>query len=138
MTLCVFYMLTTWFFCVDAPILEMPITNDRQSTRICGLFWHPPSKNEFDLGTIVQQSGAVEACWAHNPEVRRSKLRSANLNFYREHTPYVHHKQFLIDSGMGLYATCSLGPHSFYQDSQTMLQPMLIQCKADVVCGHDF
>ena len=25
-----------------------------------------------------QQSGAVEACWAHNPEVRRSKLRSAN------------------------------------------------------------
>ena len=25
----------------------------------------------------MQQSGAVEACWAHNPEVRRSKLRSA-------------------------------------------------------------
>ena len=25
-----------------------------------------------------KQSGAVEACWAHNPEVRRSKLRSAN------------------------------------------------------------
>ena len=25
----------------------------------------------------VEQSGAVEACWAHNPEVRRSKLRSA-------------------------------------------------------------
>ena len=25
-----------------------------------------------------EQSGAVEACWAHNPEVRRSKLRSAN------------------------------------------------------------
>ena len=24
-----------------------------------------------------EQSGAVEACWAHNPEVRRSKLRSA-------------------------------------------------------------
>ena len=30
-----------------------------------------------------QQSGAVEACWAHNPEVRRSKLRSArNIFFY--------------------------------------------------------
>ena len=28
---------------------------------------------------VVQQSGAVEACWAHNPEVRRSKLRSANM-----------------------------------------------------------
>ena len=27
----------------------------------------------------MKQSGAVEACWAHNPEVRRSKLRSAML-----------------------------------------------------------
>ena len=29
--------------------------------------------------TIEEQSGAVEACWAHNPEVRRSKLRSAKI-----------------------------------------------------------
>ena len=29
-----------------------------------------------------QQSGAVEACWAHNPEVRRSKLRSARNIFF--------------------------------------------------------
>ena len=29
----------------------------------------------------VEQSGAVEACWAHNPEVRRSKLRSAKYFF---------------------------------------------------------
>ena len=42
----------------------------------------------------VQQSGAVEACWAHNPEVRRSKLRSANHPFFRSqrigalYTPY--------------------------------------------------
>ena len=28
---------------------------------------------------VEEQSGAVEACWAHNPEVRRSKLRSANI-----------------------------------------------------------
>ena len=28
--------------------------------------------------THQQQSGAVEACWAHNPEVRGSKPRSAN------------------------------------------------------------
>ena len=28
-----------------------------------------------------KQSGAVEACWAHNPEVRRSKLRSAKFFF---------------------------------------------------------
>ena len=26
---------------------------------------------------VRQQSGAVEACWAHNPEVGRSKLLSA-------------------------------------------------------------
>ena len=29
-----------------------------------------------------KQSGAVEACWAHNPEVRRSKLRSAMNIFF--------------------------------------------------------
>ena len=29
----------------------------------------------------LEQSGAVEACWAHNPEVRRSKLRSAKAYF---------------------------------------------------------
>ena len=28
---------------------------------------------------IVQQSGAEEACWAHNPEVRGSKPRSAKV-----------------------------------------------------------
>ena len=32
-----------------------------------------------------QQSGAVEACWAHNPEVRRSKLRSANIYSIEKH-----------------------------------------------------
>ncbi len=31
---------------------------------------------------MAKQSGAVEACWAHNPEVRRSKLRSANTFFF--------------------------------------------------------
>ena len=29
-----------------------------------------------------EQSGAVEACWAHNPEVRGSKPRSANFLNY--------------------------------------------------------
>ena len=34
----------------------------------------------------VQQSGAVEACWAHNPEVCRSKLCSVNDKlFYFKH-----------------------------------------------------
>ena len=32
----------------------------------------------FDKRTH-KQSGAVEACWAHNPEVRGSKPRSANI-----------------------------------------------------------
>ena len=43
-----------------------------------------------------KQSGAVEACWAHNPEVRRSKLRSARIKLFRvdkmmmrDHTLYV-------------------------------------------------
>ncbi|KRZ14885.1 hypothetical protein T11_17790, partial [Trichinella zimbabwensis] len=29
------------------------------------------------LSSTAQQSGAEEACWAHNPEVRGSKPRSA-------------------------------------------------------------
>ena len=33
--------------------------------------------------TYQQQSGAVEACWAHNPEVRGSKPRSANNFFFK-------------------------------------------------------
>ena len=34
--------------------------------------------------TDRKQSGAVEACWAHNPEVRGSKPRSANSFWYIE------------------------------------------------------
>ena len=30
---------------------------------------------------VDKQSGAVEACWAHNPEVRGSKPRSAMFIF---------------------------------------------------------
>ena len=33
---------------------------------------------------FTKQSGAVEACWAHNPEVRGSKPRSANYIFFFE------------------------------------------------------
>ena len=33
--------------------------------------------------SVYQQSGAVEACWAHNPEVRGSQPRSAKyFNFF--------------------------------------------------------
>ena len=38
--------------------------------------WQNLGKNTI---FVRKQSGAVEACWAHNPEVRRSKLRSANF-----------------------------------------------------------
>ena len=38
----------------------------------------PPPYRSENLLSRTEQSGAVEACWAHNPEVRRSKLRSAN------------------------------------------------------------
>ena len=34
------------------------------------------------LHCFIEQSGAVEACWAHNPEVRGSKPRSASLFFF--------------------------------------------------------
>ena len=36
---------------------------------------------------ISEQSGAVEACWAHNPEVRGSKPRSANIFSLHETEP---------------------------------------------------
>ena len=51
---------------------------------------HSPYPSYFS----VQQSGAVEACWAHNPEVRRSKLRSAKLLFsaYDKVTIFPGHK----------------------------------------------
>ena len=32
---------------------------------------------QYIAGNSKKQSGAVEACWAHNPEVRGSKPRSA-------------------------------------------------------------
>ena len=35
-----------------------------------------------ELPIVSQQSGAAEACWAHNPEVGRSKLPSATFQFY--------------------------------------------------------
>ena len=48
----------------------------------------PPKVTSFYLYIVkktliisVQQSGAVEACWAHNPEVRGSKPRSAKHFF---------------------------------------------------------
>ena len=45
---------------------------------LSALFTRPKISHEKELSAVQQQqSGAVEACWAHNPEVRGSKPRSA-------------------------------------------------------------
>ena len=48
-------------------------------TNFCSaLITIPKVSHERELSHLQQQqSGAVEACWAHNPEVRGSKPRSA-------------------------------------------------------------
>ena len=62
-----------------------------------GHFWTPflshltacvTSESSYEFAFRAEkQSGAVEACWAHNPEVRGSKPRSANcfVHFYVMH-----------------------------------------------------
>ena len=46
------------------------------------LFTRPEISHEKELSAVQQQqSGAVEVCWAHNPEVRGSKPRSAMFSF---------------------------------------------------------
>ena len=42
-----------------------------------GIAVRPLKIEKYDPRIYRQQSGAVEACWAHNPEVRGSKPRSA-------------------------------------------------------------
>ena len=42
-----------------------------------GIVVRPVKIEKYDGKLLRQQSGAVEACWAHNPEVRGSKPRSA-------------------------------------------------------------
>ena len=50
-----------------------------------------------------QQSGAAEACWAHNPEVARSKLASAIIFFLRR--GYVSLVQILASSTTSMFKT---------------------------------
>ena len=47
---------------------------------------HVVLKESYCFICMWKQSGAVEACWAHNPEVRRSKLRSANFFLLNQST----------------------------------------------------
>ena len=35
---------------------------------------------------VIQRGGAVEACWAHNPEDGRSKLLSATFYYFLNRT----------------------------------------------------
>ena len=51
-------------------------TNDYINFRE-GSVVRPFKFEKYDAYFYRQQSGAVEACWAHNPEVRGSKPRSA-------------------------------------------------------------
>ena len=69
--------------------VTVPTTTTTESKRNKTQFLFPacfPSGMvvETGSGSLVQvhrsqQHGAVEACWAHNPEVRGSKPRAANL-----------------------------------------------------------
>ena len=60
---------------------------------------------------LYQQSGAVEACWAHNPEVRGSKPRSAN--FFTEIQSHVFF--FIIILFFNLFICCS-----FFQEKNVL------------------
>ena len=51
-------------------------TNDYINFRE-GIVERPFKIENYDRKLYRQLSGAVEACWAHNPEVRGSKPRSA-------------------------------------------------------------
>ena len=49
---------------------------------IFALFTRPKISHEKELSAVQQQeSGAVEVCWAHYPEVRGLKPRSAIFSF---------------------------------------------------------
>jgi hypothetical protein len=59
------------------------------------ILYPPPPLPTFSMifgdRNIYKQSGAVEACWAHNPEVRGSKPRSARFLFiFHEHHGAAH------------------------------------------------
>ena len=57
---------------------QLSFRQERTNSRICKSQFRKLYEKEL-LDVSRKQSGAVEACWAHNPEVRRSKPRSANL-----------------------------------------------------------
>ena len=46
------------------------------------IFVHHFETSNKQYALCCEQSGAVEACWAHNPEVRGSKPRSATIFFF--------------------------------------------------------
>ena len=52
--------------------------------RHCGA--SPFEVEKYDTRLHRQQSGAVVACWAHNPEVRGSKPRSAKRLYFLLYT----------------------------------------------------
>ena len=56
---------------------QLSFRQEPTNSRICKSQFQKLYEKEFP-DVSRKQSGAVEACWAHNPEVRGSKPRSAS------------------------------------------------------------
>ena len=59
---------------------QLSFRQERTNSRICKSQFQKLHEEEFP-DVSRKQSGAVEACWAHNPEVRGSKPRFAIFYF---------------------------------------------------------
>ena len=59
---------------------QLSFRQERTNPRICKSQFQKLYEKEFP-DVSRKQSGAVEACWAHNPEVRGSKPRSVMFHF---------------------------------------------------------
>ncbi len=57
-------------------------------------FKFPSFKKNVKCLYSSEQGGAVEACWAHNPEVSGSKPLPANTIKTRENISWIHKKLF--------------------------------------------
>ena len=82
-----------------------------------------------------EQSGAVEACWAHNPEVRRSKLRSAK--FFSLHLVMMH-VWLMRNIWYLFFSTVRMAKWSKAPDSCEMLHRCAVLCVLVHNCGRGF
>ena len=87
------------------PIGRVPLTHFKKARHSLGasdaisyLFVYGARAKPFEAS---KQSGAVEACWAHNPEVRGSKPRSAKIITLKISHIILHYNMF------NLHHSCS-------------------------------